>query len=284
MLLSKKDVYILSNQLSTTESKHLRADCDSCFGLCCVALPYVKSADFAADKDGGIPCQNLQSDFRCRIHNSLREKGYKGCSVYECFGAGQKVSQITFKGDDWNNQSIAKQMFEVFPMMQQLHEMLYYLKEALHRQETSKIHKALEELYENTLLLTNQAPEHILNLSISAHRALVNELLIQASELVRGSVKQIRKFRRKGIDYIGAKLRGTDLRGANLRGVLLIASDLKDADMRFADFIGADLRDADIRGANLTGSIFLTQAQVNAAIGDKNTKIPPNLSIPKHWQ
>lgn len=274
----------MSNQLSISESKHLRADCTSCFGLCCVVLPYAKSADFAADKDGGIPCQNLQSDYRCRIHNSLRETGYKGCSVYECFGAGQKVSQITFKGDDWHNKSIAKQMFEVFPIMQQLHEMLYYLKEALHRQETFNIHKDIRVLYENTLSLTNQIPEYILNLNISAHRVIVNELLVQASELVRGNVKQIRNFRRKGIDYIGAKLSGADLRGANLRGALLIASNLKDADMRFADFIGADLRDADIRGANLTGSIFLTQAQVNAAIGDRNTKIPSNLSLPKHWQ
>lgn len=31
----------------------LQADCARCFGLCCVALPYARSADFAFDKDGG---------------------------------------------------------------------------------------------------------------------------------------------------------------------------------------------------------------------------------------
>lgn len=29
----------------------LQADCDNCFGLCCVALPFAASADFAIDKD-----------------------------------------------------------------------------------------------------------------------------------------------------------------------------------------------------------------------------------------
>lgn len=74
----------------------LRPDCENCFGLCCVALPYGKSSDFARDKEGGIPCSNLTSEYRCKIHQNLRTKGFRGCTVYECFGAGQKVSQITF--------------------------------------------------------------------------------------------------------------------------------------------------------------------------------------------
>lgn len=28
----------------------VRADCSRCFGLCCVALPFARSADFAVDK------------------------------------------------------------------------------------------------------------------------------------------------------------------------------------------------------------------------------------------
>lgn len=73
------------NQLTNNDSilNQLRADCENCFGLCCVALPYAKSADFALDKDGGTPCSNLQSDYRCGIHENLRAKGYRGCTVYE---------------------------------------------------------------------------------------------------------------------------------------------------------------------------------------------------------
>ena len=46
----------------------LRADCGSCFGLCCVALAFAASADFAIDKAAGQPCPNLRADFRCGIH------------------------------------------------------------------------------------------------------------------------------------------------------------------------------------------------------------------------
>ncbi|MFE4849650.1 pentapeptide repeat-containing protein, partial [Streptomyces sp. NPDC056689] len=92
-----------------------------------------------------------------------------------------------------------------------------------------------------------------------------------------------RRKNHRGADLMGARLKGADLRGANLRGAYLIAADLTGADLREADLIGADLRDARLQGADLTGSIFLTQAQVNAARGDGWTKIPASLSRPAHW-
>ncbi len=57
------------------------------------------------------------------------------------FGAGQKTSQMTFGGRDWRQSpESAKQMFEVFPIMQQLHELLWYLTEALTLQPARPIH------------------------------------------------------------------------------------------------------------------------------------------------
>ncbi|MFE3973490.1 MULTISPECIES: pentapeptide repeat-containing protein [unclassified Peribacillus] len=277
----KNDDRILNN---------LRADCEYCFGLCCVALPYAKSADFAFDKDGGTPCSNLQSDYRCGIHENLRAKGFRGCTVYECFGAGQKVSQITYDGNDWrDNQASAKEMFDVFPIMQQLHEMLCYLNEALNLEDAKPLHRDLQAAFEDTEYLTKQNPKSLLALNVPAHRATVNDLLLRTSELVRAKVsfKKNQKKQYKigrGSDLIGAKLRGADLRGANLRGALFIASDLREADMRVTDLIGADFRDADLSGADLTGSFFITQAQVNSAKGDMHTKLPPSLSIPDHWR
>lgn len=282
------------NQLTNNDSilNQLRADCENCFGLCCVALPYAKSADFALDKDGGTPCSNLQSDYRCSIHENLRAKGYRGCTVYECFGAGQKVSQLTYDGNDWrDNPASAKEMFEVFPNMQQLHEMLCYLYEALNLEDAKPIHRDLQAAFEETEYLTQQSPEAIMNLNLPAHRATVNELLLRTSELVRAKVSNKKNGNRmkqykigRGSDLIGAKLRGADLRGTNLRGALFIATDLREADMRVTDLIGADFRDADLRGADLTGSFFITQAQVNSAKGDMKTKLPLSLSIPDHWR
>lgn len=261
-----------------------KADCENCFGLCCVALPYAKSADFAFNKDGGKPCKNLQKDYRCRIHSDLRKKGFKGCTVYECFGAGQKVSQVTFRGKNWQEHpEEAQVMFEVFPKMQQLYEMLYYLKEALGLEEARPYLTQLKKAMLETERLTELSPTAILELDIPRHRMDVSDLLLKISEDVRSKIKRKTTKVTKTMGLIGANLKGADLRGSNFRGALLIAADLRKADLRSSDFIGADLRNADLRGANLTGSIFLTQAQVNAAKGDIHTKLPPQLNIPHHW-
>ncbi|WP_376774367.1 pentapeptide repeat-containing protein [Paenibacillus eucommiae] len=271
--------------------RSLQADCENCFGLCCVALPFAASADFAIDKDAGQPCINLQSDFRCGVHTSLRQRGFRGCTVYDCFGAGQKVSHVTFGGNDWRQfPESAKQMIEVFPIMRQLHEMLWYLTEALALQPACQIHEALNLALNETERLTFLSPDTLREVDVTAHRADVNALLLRTSELVRAeALRQHKKSSKRqktysrGADLIGAKLRGADLRGANLRGAYLIAADLREADLRVADLIGADFRDADLRGADLTGSIFLTQAQLNAAKGDADTKLPPSLTHPTHW-
>ena len=266
---------------------NLQADCESCFGLCCVALPYAKSADFPLDKEAGTPCSNLQSDYRCGIHTSLRNQGYKGCTVYECFGAGQKVSQLTYGGKDWRaHPSTAKEMFSVFPIMQQLHEILCYLHESLHIKEAASLKAHIQEALERSEALTLQPASAILALDIHAHRGLVNPLLLQTSELVRSQVPAYKKNQKKvgrGIDLLGAKLKGADLRGVNFRGAFLFAADLRNANLSMSDFIGADLRDADLSGANLTGAIFLTQAQINSAKGDIHTKLPSSLRVPPHW-
>ncbi|MEC4018598.1 pentapeptide repeat-containing protein [Streptomyces sp. H27-D2] len=261
----------------------LRADCGNCFGLCCVALPFSASADFAVSKDAGDPCANLQSDFRCGIHTRLRQQGFSGCTVYDCFGAGQQVSQITFGGRDWRAApQTAQQMYEVFPVMRQLHELLWYLTEALTLRPARPLHSELRRALGETERLTRLSPDSLVELDVAAHRDDVNALLLRASELVRATVRRKKKNRR-GADLIGAALKGADLQGANLRGAYLIAADLTGADLRLADLIGADLRDASLAGADLTESFFLTQAQLNAAKGDAGTKLPPTLTRPSHW-
>lgn len=280
-----------ANQNNHHIHSSLQGDCENCFGLCCVALPFAASSDFAMNKEAGKPCQNLREDFRCGVHSSLRERGFRGCTVYDCFGAGQKVSQMTFGGRDWRQEpGAAKQMFEVFPIMWQLHELLWYLREALTLKPAAQIHEELQKAFDETMRLTQLEPEALGKLDVAAHRADVNVLLLRTSELVREEaqrqykgVKGRQQKYGRGVDLIGAKLKGADLRCANLRGAYLIAADLRGADLRAADLIGADFRDADLRGADLTGSIFLTQPQLNAAKGDAHTKIPLSLERPSHW-
>ena len=261
----------------------LRADCERCFGLCCVAPAFSASADFAIDKRAGQPCRNLESDFRCGIHETLRQKGFPGCAVYDCFGAGQKVAQVTFGGKDWRRAPrTAKRMFEVFSIMRQLHELLWYLTEALTLQPARLLHGELRVALDETERLTHHGPDGLIELDLAAHRRDVDSLLVNTSELVRGPVR--RKIDRRGADLTGADLRGADLRGANLRGAYLIGADLRGADLRLADLLGVDSRAADLSGADLSGSIFLTQSQLDAARGDTHTKLPPSLARPTHWK
>jgi uncharacterized protein YjbI with pentapeptide repeats len=256
--------------------------------LCCAALPFSVSVDFAMDKAAGQPCHNLQSDFRCGVHTDLKTLGFRGCTVYDCFGAGQKLSQVTYTGEDWRkNPKTTKQMFEVFPTMWHLHELLWYLNESLNLEVTHTIHVELQAALDETEQFTLLSPDSLLKVNVGAHRAKINLLLLQVSDLVRTEARRkLKKSSRtfsRGADLVGANLKGADLRGANLRGAYLIAADLRDADLRGADLIGADFRDTDLRGADLTESIFLTQAQMNAAIGDEFTKLPPALSRPEQW-
>lgn len=260
----------------------LRADCASCFGLCCVVPAFSASHDFAIDKPAGQPCPNLRSDFRCGIHDRLRQRGFPGCTVYDCFGAGQKVSQSTFGGRDWRQApETAKRMFAVFPVMRHLHELLWYLEEALTLQPARTLRTELRRMAEETERLTRYNPEALLELDVAAHRQAVSDLLLRVSELVRAEIPGCKD--RRGADLIGADLGKADLRGASLRGAYLIGADLSGADLRLADLIGADLRNADLGGADLTGAIFLVQAQLDAAKGDGRTLLPPSYTRPAHW-
>ncbi|WNS45035.1 pentapeptide repeat-containing protein [Paenibacillus sp. MMS20-IR301] len=269
----------------------LHSDCLSCFGLCCAALPFAASSDFAIDKQAGQPCPNLRGDFRCGIHTELRTRGFRGCTVYDCFGAGQKVSQQTYGGHDWRQApETAGQMFEAFLVMRQLHELLWYLHEAIDFYAVDSLHSSMKSLLEQTTELTSLPPDELVKLNVPLHRAEINGLLLQASELTRtATLKQLKpapgrqKNYGRGADLIGAKLRQADLRCTSLRGAYLIAADLSGADLRYCDLIGADLRDTNLCSADLRHALFLTQAQLQAAKGDHTTRLPERLSYPEHW-
>lgn len=224
---------------------------------------------------------NLCSNHLCSVHDKLMDKGFKGCISYECFGAGQHVSQTIYEGRSWReDQERAKEMFAVFPVVQQLHEMLWYLQQALSLKESREIHPDLQEAYEKTVQLTFLSPEEILDLDVHAHRTYVNRLLVETSRLFRADFTHKDKVAN---DYIGGNLKGRDLRGKNFRGKLMIAANLSRSDLRKADFIGADMRDADLSGADLRGALFITQSQINSAKGDIHTLIPVDLKRPDHW-
>ncbi|MEU1363476.1 pentapeptide repeat-containing protein [Micromonospora zamorensis] len=261
-------------------SAQLRADCGRCFGLCCVVPAFARSADFAIDKPAGQACPNLGPDHRCGIHTELRQRGFPGCTVFDCFGAGQQVSQVTFGGRDWRDApETLPAMAEAFAVLRPLHELLWYVTEALTLHLPADLRDELARARAETAALTVNDPTHLRTVDVAAHRDRVNPLLSQASQAARspGGVDH------RGAHLPGADLRGVDLRRANLRGALLIGADLRDVDLSLADVTGADLRGADLRGSDLRNTLFLHQSQLDAARGDVRTGLPATRTRPPHW-
>lgn len=269
--------------------RDLQANCVHCFGICCVALFFSKSDGFPTNKDAGTPCTYLASDFRCSVHERLEELGCQGCIAFDCFGAGQKMAQVSFQGQDWRTSpATEKYMVQLFSVMRQLHEMLWYLTEAQTYCVADPVNDAIRSMLKETELLTQSVSDALLCLDIAAHRAKVNALLLKTSELIRAEESHNIKSKQSKLsgrraNLAGADLRKTDLRGADLRGTLLIAANLQGANFSRTDFIGADFRDANVKGADFSRSLFLTQAQINVAKGDVSTKLPPFITKPEHW-
>jgi hypothetical protein len=232
-----------------------------------VAPAFAASADFAIDKPAGRPCPNLRDDFRCGIHAQLRERGFPGCEVFDCFGAGQQLTQVTFGGRSWREDA-APDQFAVFPVMRQLHESLWYLTEALEL-PVPTLHDEVRTALAHVERLTTGSPNDLAALDVAVERRAVGDLLGRVSDLVRGSGPDLRNA-----DLMGRDLRRRDLHGANLRGAYLIGTDLRGADLGTADLLGADLRAADVRGADLSRCLFLTPPQAAAARRDMSTRLP----------
>ncbi|MBA4508674.1 pentapeptide repeat-containing protein [Clostridium sporogenes] len=269
----------------------LKIDCKNCFGFCCTALYFSKSDGFPNDKEAGNPCINLDEEFKCKVHKELRKKGLKGCTAYDCFGAGQKVAKVTYKGENWReNPGISQQMFDVFLVMRQIHEMLWYLSEASRMQDDLNIKYKINNMIMEIVKVSNLDAVSLIKLDLVVYRSKVNALLLETSKFIRNKYKKgkssninHKKLIAGRLNLIGADLKKKRLVGENLSGALLIAADLKGINLSGVDFLGADLRDADLRGADLSRSIYLTQLQLNSAKGDINTQLPISLSRPEHW-
>lgn len=255
----------------------LRSDCARCVGLCCVAPGFTRSSAFAFDKRAGTPCRNLGADYRCGIHTELRERGMGGCTVYECFGGGQKVSQHLYAGRSWrDDQATAADMFADFWAVQNVHELLWYLTEVLSLEAAAPLHAEAFALVDELVALTDDL-DALHAVDSLALPGVVGPLLERAVALARTS----------GPDHRRADLAGrrrTLLRAADLRGASLLGADLRGADLREADLLGADLRGTDLRGADLSTSFFVTPGQVASARGDATTRLPSRLGAPPaHW-
>jgi len=208
--------------------------------------------------------------------------------VFDCFGAGQQTTQVTFKGVHWRDgKAVATEMFAAFEVMRQLYESLWYLSEARtllvpEKAPGTDLIKQVDAARRRAERLTEASSDGLRALDAAGFRREVGTLLGQVSEIARAPDATSSNNHRNA-DLVEANLRDADLQAANLRGAYLIGADLSNADLRRADLLGADLRATDVRNADLSTAIFLTQPQIAAARGNRGTALPAILNRPSHW-
>jgi len=81
----------------------LRADCSRCAGLCCVVPAFYAVQGFAYDKPAHTACTQLTRNDRCAIHSNRVARGFPGCVGFDCYGAGQRVTQELLAGASWRS-------------------------------------------------------------------------------------------------------------------------------------------------------------------------------------
>ena len=258
----------------------LAADCSRCVGLCCVAPAFAASTDFAFSKPAGVACRHLAPDASCTIHDRLIPSGFPGCVAYDCFGAGQRVVALYGGGPR------SAPMLSAYETVRQLHELLWYVADALSRPQAAPVHGALADARRAIEAAIAGGPSSIEATDPAAHRATVAPLLRRASALTRAAVPPAadhpgpddrRPHRASpahqradryatgrdlpgrdrsgpkpaGPEPAGPNLAGPDLAGRDLAGRDLAGRYLSRADLSTASLIGADLRGAGLRVADL---------------------------------
>jgi uncharacterized protein YjbI with pentapeptide repeats len=263
----------------SSERLDLRADCTACAGLCCVVPAFSVSADFALDKPSGVPCPHLAASFGCEIHEELPERGFTGCTVYDCFGAGQRV--VAAHGGGWRDDPELRRALQAdFEVVERLHELLWYLVEAARLTASHRRAASLRGEVEGLRDAVERAVEEVDGAAVTRFQARADVLLGEVSAVVRRPAGADLR----GYDLAGRDLRQQELEAASLRGAVLIGADLRGVVLAGTDLLGADVRRADASGADLRDALFLTQSQVNALRGDAATLLPDTVLRPAHYR
>lgn len=263
--------------------EEMKADCSKCSGLCCTALFCFKMDGFPRDKEAGEPCVNLLKNYQCNIHSELEKRKMKGCIGYDCFGAGQYVTQSIYKGQTWQNlPKESHEIFDVFCMVFHLYQIKYFLTEALVINGAESLQEDIQRLLDENIKICQSSSHDILSFSIESYRERANQVLRQVCSFIQRSLNAEKNQSSK--DFFGKSLKGKNMSGWDLSTKLLIGADFSSGNFKGTIFLGADTRDTNFSGADLSDAVFLTQGQINAARGNRNTKIPDYLYYPITWK
>lgn len=263
--------------------EQLKVDCSKCSGLCCTALFFSKTEGFPENKKAGIPCTKLQNNYHCKIHHELEERNMKGCIGYDCFGAGQHVTQKIYIGETWKtSKERSKEIFDVFVIVFQLYQIRYFLEEAKIIIPAKELWEDIQNLINENETLCDSTPQSILVFDIESYRNKINVILKKVCNCI---IKSFKNNDNKNVsEFFGKNFRKSDMSGWDLSMKLLIAANFDGCIFDGTIFLGADTRDTNFSNADLRDAVFLTQGQINSAKGNRNTKLPKHLDYPVTWK
>ncbi|MGF1446824.1 MAG: pentapeptide repeat-containing protein [Pikeienuella sp.] len=145
------------------------------------------------------------------------------------------------------------------------------------------------EGYRHDLTYTNHAHRDLLGLALpradlsrsKLEGARLGIAKLEGAYLVNANLEWAR--------LVGAKLEGANLGDAKLEGAVLWNTKLEGARLGNASLLSADLSGwkiarANLRFADLSTARNLTQESVNAAFGDRITKLPDGIEMPEDWK
>jgi uncharacterized protein YjbI with pentapeptide repeats len=112
------------------------------------------------------------------------------------------------------------------------------------------------------------------------HGAQLGEAVLWGTDLADADLSAADFYRAK---LVSATLIGADLSSAQLTGADLSSAYIYDAKLQGANLHSAVLSYAHIEGTDLSSVKDLSQAQINVAVGNALTKLPPNLCLPRSW-
>lgn len=245
----------------------LKIECSECLGICCTALCFSKVDGFYEDKQVGQSCSNLDYQHRCKIYQELLLKNSKGCKVYDCFGAGQRVTKM------YLDSPVDQEVCQVYLAMYRLYQMLWYLLQA-----KSYGQKQVEESLQMIQKIIALSAKELLQVDIDTIIVDTKKVLKKATDAL--TISDVTKKQ----TYFQKDLSFKNLDHKDFSMAIMIACNLEGSSLEKTNFLATDLRDTNIKNTDMSNCLFLTQGQINSAIGNQNTRLPTYLTRPETWQ
>ncbi len=106
-----------------------------------------RSDEFAIDKPACMACPNLDEDDCCAVHHRLEKAGFRGCILYDCLGAGQRVVQELYAGRPWRDDpDRLPEMWQALTSLRGVHELILLLATAAKAPLPGRERRTLEAL------------------------------------------------------------------------------------------------------------------------------------------